>query len=280
MTKTKKHYLWTKLNARLLLINANNEANYNWIFVPGGPGLGSEYLDELTKLLHLPGTVWHFDFPDDGSNVITINTKPKNFRIWSQALIEAVSALNNVILVTHSFSGMLALSIPELENLLSGLVLMDSAPDKSWQQAFQQYVLTHPLATAEIKNKIYTENQSNEALKEAVIAGASYCVTTNGLKKFIATIRKLPINYKSYEWYTKNFHSTYKFKWIPKDIPTLIFAGDHDHITPLKPFSEKKQFIRKNILIAEITNAGHYPWIENLTQVKELFNQYCKILLR
>lgn len=70
----KKHYLWTKLKARLLFISANNKASYNWIFVPGGPGLGSEYLLNLIELLHLPGIVWQFDFPGDGSNITTNDT--------------------------------------------------------------------------------------------------------------------------------------------------------------------------------------------------------------
>lgn len=278
----KKHYLWTNLKARLLLVSAKNRAayTYNWIFVPGGPGLGSEYLTELTSILHLPGNVWLFDFPDDGSNLINENPTSKNFRNWSKALIDTVGTLNDVILVTHSFSGMLALATPELENLLAGLVLMDSAPDKSWQQIFQQYATEHSLSTAERKNKIYSEKPSNKALKDGVIAGASYCVTAKGLKKFIATIKKLPINYKSYEWHTKNFHSTYRFKWVPKNIPVMIFAGDQDHITPLKVFLENKQFIRKNIFIEKIVNAGHYPWIENPARVKALFNQYCKLLPR
>jgi len=272
----KKNYLWTKSKARLLFINSNGKANYNWIFIPGGPGLGSEYLNNLTSLLNLPGTVWHFDFPSDGSNIVVDNQE--QFTNWSDALIEAVCSLNNVILVTHSFSGMLALSTPKLENLLDGLILMDSSPDKSWQKYFQQYVSTHPIEDAEVKLKIYYKNFSNNALKDFVISGAPYCVCPKGLKQYISIAKNLPFNYKSYEWYDKHFHPTYKAKWAPKKIPTLIFSGDNDHITPLELFEKIKKFRNKNIVIAGVKNAGHYPWIENPRQVAALFKKYCSRL--
>lgn len=272
----KKNYLWTKSKARLLLISSNNKSNYNWVFIPGGPGLGSEYLDQLTNLLFLPGSIWHFDFPGDGSNIITDNAKP--FKNWPKALIEAICALNNVILVTHSFSGMFALTMPELENLITGLVLMDAAPNKSWQKCFQQYQTMHPLPEAEKKLKIYNKKRSNNTLKDFVIAGATYCVCSKGLKRYISIARGLSFNYKAYEWHTKNFHPTYKAKWVPKKIPTLIFAGDSDHITPLSLFMKIKKFRRKTISIAEIKNAGHYPWIENPRQVIAIFKKYSKKL--
>lgn len=269
----KKKYLWTKSKARLLLISANNKANYNWIFVPGGPGLGSEYLHQLTNLLHLPGTVWHFDFPGDGSNVVS---NRKRFTNWSKGLLEAIRMLENVILVTHSFSGMFALTIPGLEYLLHGLVLMDSSPNKKWQKYFQEYVAAHKIEEAEIKLNLYYKNRSNTTLRDFVIAGAPYCVCPCGMKKYISIAKKLAFNYVAYEWHLKNFHPTYKAKWTPKNIPTLIFAGDNDHISPIMLFKKSKNFKRKNIVIAEVENAGHYPWIENPKKVIALFNKYSK----
>jgi hypothetical protein len=49
---------------------SSSAQDLNWIFIPGGPGLGSEALSGLTTLLSakIPGTIWHFDFPNDGSN--------------------------------------------------------------------------------------------------------------------------------------------------------------------------------------------------------------------
>lgn len=272
----KKSYLWTKLKARLQFISVNSEASYNWIFLPSA-GLGSEYLSTLTKDLNLPGTTWHLDFPGDGSNLTTDDAK--YFAHWSESLLEAVSALKNVILVAHSSGGMLALATPALEKLLSGLILISSAPNQSWQKNFQQYVKKHPLPKVIEKENIYIKHPSNKTLKEYVFAGAPYCSIENGLKRLLALYNSMTFNCAVSEWCTKHFYSTYEAKWIPKTIPTLIFSGDKDRITPLKLFSESKKFIHKNILLQEIKNAGHFPWIDNPRQTKALFKKYCQLFL-
>jgi hypothetical protein len=63
-----KSYVWTKLKARLQLIRVTPTANFNWLFLAGGPGLGSESLNPLTQSLNLPGAMWNLDLPGDGSN--------------------------------------------------------------------------------------------------------------------------------------------------------------------------------------------------------------------
>jgi hypothetical protein len=77
-------YLWTKLGSRLKRVRTTGKKNLNWIFVPGGLGLGSEAIAPLTSILKLPGTIWHLDLPGDGSN-------PRgSFKNLKPALLEAV----------------------------------------------------------------------------------------------------------------------------------------------------------------------------------------------
>ena len=57
-------------------------------------------------------------------------------------------------------------------------------------------------------------------------------------------------------------------------MPTLIFGGECDHITPLSLFSESKEFRRKNILIREVKDASHFPWYDNPEVVKQLFEEF------
>lgn len=265
-------YLWTELNARLQLISTTKGANYNWLFLPGGPGLGSESLHELTKLLHLPGTIWHLDLPGDGSNVTANNAQ--SFSHWSQALVQATQALDNVILVAHSTGGMYALSTPELQDNLEGLVLMNSAPDASWQQEFMQHVAAHPLPAVQALQKIYTQNPTNQTLKEITIASASYFFTGNNFEQKTAFLETLPYNHQVCDWSAEHFDQTYKARWIPKKIPTLIFAGQNDFITPLKLFTQSKEFERDNIVIKSIDHAGHFPWLENPGDVIIAFKEY------
>ncbi|MGB6976522.1 MAG: alpha/beta hydrolase, partial [Gammaproteobacteria bacterium] len=204
----KKNYLWTKLKARLEFIRVERGENYNWLFLPGGPGLGSESLNKLTQILYLPGIIWHLDLPGDGSNLITDDGQ--YFSHWFETLLEAVGALENVILVAHSTGGMYALATPGLEKKLVGLILMDSAPNSTWQQKFMEYVKKHPLAEVERWQKIYAENPNNEALKKLTLASSPYLFTTEGLKKDISFLETLPINYKACEWSALNFDNTYE----------------------------------------------------------------------
>jgi pimeloyl-ACP methyl ester carboxylesterase len=87
---------------------------YTWLFLPGGPGLGSAYLESLCLSLDLPGTTLLIDFPKDGTNTEGL----LNFSYWKKGLIDLLGNYDQPILVTHSFSGMFALDTPELEPLL------------------------------------------------------------------------------------------------------------------------------------------------------------------
>ena len=71
----------------------------NWIFLPGGPGLGSESLKDLIHVLYLEnyqisGNVWLLDLPGDGSNTTSDNAK--SFQYWQPALIEAIETVKEV----------------------------------------------------------------------------------------------------------------------------------------------------------------------------------------
>ncbi|MGQ3888993.1 alpha/beta fold hydrolase [Legionella sp. CNM-1927-20] len=271
-----KSYLWTSLHARLQLIQTTLDASFNWLFLPGGPGLGSESLAPLTALLKLPGNIWHLDLPGDGSNLTANDTEA--FANWSEALIEAVSALENVILVAHSTGGMYALATPELENRLTGLVLMSSAPNSSWHQFFMKYVQNNPIAEAEKLHEIYARNPTNASLKKLTILSAPYLFTKEGLAKNLSFLEDLPYNFRTCEWSAQHFDSVYKAKWFPKKLPTLIFAGEKDYVTPLHLFTQAKNFQRENITIRTIEHAAHFPWIENPKQVIEVFKDYVQQL--
>lgn len=267
-----KSYLWTKLKARLQLIRSTPGANFNWIFLAGGPGLGSESLNPLTQLLNLPGTMWNLDLPGDGSNLTSDD--PQHFSHWSEALVESINALDHVILVAHSTGGMFALATPALQDLLTGLVLMDSAPDASWQLLFMDVVTQNPIPEVERLHKLYAENPSNELLKRITILSSSYLFTESGLNNDLSFFESLPYNFEVCEWSAQNFDQSYKAKWIPKNIPTLIFAGEKDSVTPLSLFIEAVDFQHPNILLRKIEDAAHFPWIENPKKVVAVFEEY------
>jgi pimeloyl-ACP methyl ester carboxylesterase len=268
--------IYTPLKARLRLVKSNIAKPYNWIFLPGGPGLGSESLALLTNGLDLPGSMWHLDLPNDGSNVL--DDSDSYFEHWPAALIEAVKTLDRVILVAHSTGGMYALATPPLKEILHGFVIMDSAPDASWQASFMRYVNQHPLSEAQRLQTIYGAHPTNEHLKQLTIASLPYLVAADKISSVTSFFEHLPYNVKACEWSAQHFDQTYKSQWVPDAIPTLIFAGDQDHITPLDLFVQARKFHHENIVLETIDQAGHYPWIENMGQVALVFKEFCKRL--
>jgi len=263
-----KNNLLTPSGARLQLIKASGKKNLHWLFLPGGPGLGSESLNLLFNSLELPGSLWRLDLPGDGSN--TTQNNYESFSHWKDALVEAVRQFEHVILVAHSTGGMYALSTPELEELLDGLVLLDSAPNATWQESFGNF----PIPQLASLQEQYVKNPNNELLKEITIACAPYLFTEKGIEIGRKMLESLPYNFESHLWSDRYFDHTYHAKWIPKTIPTLIISGEQDLITPLKLFSETKEFHRDNIKIKSIKNAGHFPWIENSGGVAKEFKEF------
>jgi pimeloyl-ACP methyl ester carboxylesterase len=271
-----KQYLWTLDGGRLQYQSAHLNSEMNWIFIPGGPGLGSEALASLTALLKdkIPGVIWHFDLPNDGSNVL----KDKPISNWRASIVQATKAFNRVILVAHSTPGMYVQTMPELEGILHGLVLIGSAPDSSWQKSFAAYCKhnTTPLITE--AEKKYIAHPNDENLRSLLIAAAKNCfISEKSLLDGTALFKKIPVNHAASEQASKHFDAEkYIANWVPKNMPTLITTGSMDHITPLNLYSNHANYQRKNILIREISDAGHYPWFENPTQVMQVFQEYAE----
>lgn len=257
--------LKTTSQARLRQVKSS-EGITNWIFLPGGPGLGSESILPLLNILDLPGTFWLLDLPGDGSNTDGVFSK------WPKALLESANQLDHVVLAAHSTGGMYALSLPELEPLLDGLVLLDSSPNAKWQDVFNEAMQKMPLPELEALHLAYVKNPNNENLKALTVASSPYLFTKEGLAAGKKLLESLPYSYKTCVWSEKHFDSTYKAKWIPK-IPTLILAGEKDLLTPLTLFSDDNRFSRSNIILKSIKGAGHFPWIENPRDVAEALKE-------
>lgn len=272
--KTKS--LYTHSKARLTKIKST-DGIYNWLFLSGGPGLGSESLATLTNMLELPGNIWHLDLPGDGSN--TTNNDEKYFANSSQALLEATACFTNVIFVAHSTGGMYALATKGLEDNLDGLVLLDSAPDSSWQKAYQKFMenIILPQSIHDLLVE-FENNPTDELLKEITLAIMPYYLPKKSINKTIAAFKNLPFNCRSHHWSAENFDDTYQYQWVPQKIPTLILSGDSDPITPLELFQQHPAFQRPNIKIQSISQSGHFPWFDNPKETINAFQTYSQTL--
>lgn len=264
--------LWSKEGARLRQVKHNLDSNYNWVFLPGGPGMGSEYFEPLVQQLNLPGTIWLLDMPGDGSN--RLGGKVIDYNKWSDYLPDAITKLSNVILVAHSFGGMLTLASPELKGKLAGLVLIDTAPNNQWMQTSAKYS-TEAMAQAQKK---YLASPSDENFKQVTLTMAPLFFLKKDQQQGKKLLQNLPYNHKPFDWAIKDFDAGYDAQWIPQNMPLLIIMGDKDILTPVSLFKQDARFNKKNIQIKILTDAAHFSLVGQEKRINQLLLNYLKSL--
>lgn len=247
---------------------------YTWIFLPGGPGLGSEYLHPLCDFLKLPGTTLLVDFPKDGTN----NEGIINFSYWKKGLIDLVSAYKNPILVVHSFSGMFALDTPELAPLLSGLVLMNTTTSNTFFEHVNAMREQYQLPDLVPEAAKYHLNPSTETYRNFWQTYKHYCFTAEELSHAEQMMPLLAFNHLPYQYAIEHFFIDYQYRWVP-EIPTLTIAGEQDFICPPDAFTANEEFKQKYILNRVIPKAGHCSWILKMEQVKHCFEEFLSSLV-
>ena len=262
--------LYTKSGYKVCLQSVNPGIPVHWLFLPGGPGFGSESFSDLGMKLNLPGNVWYVDYPNDGSNQIC---KENNFKLWRDGLIELLGAFDHVVLVTHSFSGMFVLSEKRVEARIEGLVLMNTAPNAGWMKEIPRQAKKYNLPDVSKLQSQYQSNPTNELFKDLTIACAQYFFSKSALDQGKKLLEGLPYSHPSYDWAGKFFHPNYEAAFIPRSIPTLIIGSELDHITPLNLFMEDERWHCKNITIECLKGEGHFPWTSGMLNIKRCFEE-------
>ncbi|MFT4059643.1 MAG: alpha/beta hydrolase [Legionella sp.] len=246
--------------------------DYHWLFFPGGPGLGSEYLMELCQKLKLPGSISLIDFPKDGTNTYG----ELNLQHWKEGLVDLVRSLEKPIIVAHSFSGMFTLSVPELEPHLAGVILMNTTTTNTFYPHVSAMQQKHQLPDLVPAASQYHLSPSNEAYKEFWQTYKYYCFTAKELAESEKMLSLFAYNNNSYYFAIENFYTDYQCQWSPKVIPAMTIAGENDFICPPRIFSDDERFQSPNILNKIVANGGHCPWIMYLQRVQECFDDFIK----
>lgn len=242
----------------------------NWLFLPGGPGIGSESLHELVDGLDLPGSAWMVDLPGDGSNRVA---QSDPFARWPQVLLEALDVLSDCIYVGHSTGGMYLLSVPELEARLRGLVLISSAPDATWHPRYVTMTQAHPLPEFDAAAETFAKDGTLERLRELVVASAPWNFTSKGLEAGRDLLSRMPYNLDAVTWSDEHFDHVYAAKWWPASLPTLILGGAEDRIVDQRLW-EDPRFRTPNITHTRIEGGGHFPWIDAPEPVRKAFASF------
>lgn len=228
------------------------------IFLPGGPGLGSEYWQDFIENAASLENRIILDYPGDGSNTqpanqITINN-------WQTGLLDLVQQYSNPILVAHSFGGMLALSIPELENYLHGIVLLNTAPCNDQGKHLIHSRHNYGLPDFEEEYNDFLSCPCAEHWQYFIESYVPYFFTKDELIQGTVIVEQLSLSWYSYS-ISERFYESYKAQWTPQHIPCLIIDSSLDYICNPTAFIKKQEFNRPNIQHSTILNAGHFPWL-------------------
>ena len=122
---------------------------------------------------------------------------------------------------------------------------------------------------------VFYQAPSQDTFTQALLACAPYYFTTAALAKGKELFKRLPFNYHATEWWLKKASAiNFTAQWIPENVKTLIIGASHDYVTPFSLFEKDKRFHRGNIMLTKITDAGHFPWFEQMTTVKQAFNNF------
>lgn len=244
-------------------------ATYNWLFLPAGPGLGSDYLIEFCKKLNLPGSISVVDFPKDGTNT----QGELSIQHWRLGLIDLLQSVQNPILVAHSFSGMFVMCFPEIEQYLTGLVLMNTTTRNSFFEQVSAMKEKHNLPDLVPAASQYHLQPNHDTYKEFWQTYKYYCFTAEEKAEGEKMISLLAFNNEAYHYMIEHFYEHYMCRWAPETIPTLTISSENDFICPPQIFLQDARFQRNNILNKLISKAGHCPWLLYLAEVQRCFDE-------
>ncbi|MFJ4277560.1 alpha/beta fold hydrolase [Streptomyces massasporeus] len=262
---------WTRSGVRLRRVS-EREGRWNWLFVPGGPGLGAESVAGLALTVEVPGTTWLVDLPGDGSNRGVPQVPARPYEHWPTVLAEAARLLDDVVMVGHSTGGMFMLSCPELEGQLTGMALVSSAPHAGWRETFAQWAGTHPLAGLAEAADAYGQDPNDETLRLLTLAAAEWNFTPEGLAAGRALLDGLPYCHEAVAWADAQFDAMYQALWEPhKGLPALVVSGAEDHVVDQGLWGDDPAFGRPHVLRRTIEGAAHFPWVENPRAVRAAF---------
>lgn len=269
-----RQFFYDEDRVRYELVQTNGRKSYNWLFLPGGPGMDSSYFHNLIDLLDLPGNVWLIDLPGSGTNA----KGEDDFNRWFEIFPRVIQRFSNPVLVGHSFGGEFSLLFPELEQKLKGFVILHSSPSL-WAEAAVDYAKQFNYPSFDDEIGAFAANPSVETFRAALNVCMPYYFPPEGMeagKKFFADTS---IHYQACLWWLqKATEMQFSATWIPEKVPTLIIGGKYDCMCPYTLFQNDPRFDRDNMTHLLIKNGGHFSWLDNPKAIQKAFAKFVREL--
>lgn len=270
------NYLYDRNGVRYELYQTNAGRPFNWLLFPGGAGVDSSYLRSLVDVLNLPGNVWLIDFPGNGDN-ISANFSG-NFDEWFSIFPQIIRRFDNPVIVGHSFGGMFPLLFPELEKMVRGCAILNSAP-KMWHQEAVVYAKQFDLPDFNVEIQAFMQHPNQQTFQAALGACMPYYFPKKTLESGKQWLLSIPFPYLPALWWQETvMESNFSATWIPQSVPTLIIGGKYDCMCPFSLFQKDARFQRPNIELCFIEDAGHISWRDNPAAVRGAFDRLIALL--
>jgi pimeloyl-ACP methyl ester carboxylesterase len=268
------NYFYDEDHVRYELYQSNGGKAFNWLFLPGGPGVDSSYFRSLIDQLDLPGNVWLIDLPGNGTN----EQGTIDYDHWFEIYPKVIRRFDHSILVGHSFGGMFPLLFPELEECLDGFVVLNSAPCL-WKEEAVSYAKQFDLPDFSQEVEKFILNPTQETFATGLDACMPYYFPKRTLEKGRALFLKIPTRYQAACWWLqKSMELNFDAKWIPQKVPTFIIGSKFDCICPHHLYQNDQRFHRSNVKFFFVEDAGHFIWIDNLEATQKIFNEIISTL--
>jgi len=240
----------------------------NWMLIPGGPGMGPEYLSELFGRLDLKGSVWTFDILEADRRSLSDEEIVAG---WKRSLLKAAETLKPALIFGHSFGGMLALSTKGLEKHIAGLILADSDP-VDWLKDCADPPI--PKSETAPWGKKFDDAPSDSLYRDFFLAIAPYYFSQECLRAGRDLIGRNSYSYRAFLAGNNEFFPSYGMAIDLRPIPVFCLAGEHDLITPMGVYQRSAQFKEKaDARYFSIPGGGHFPWVENFQEVSSVLQR-------
>jgi pimeloyl-ACP methyl ester carboxylesterase len=225
------------------------------IFFPGGPGLSWHCFEKLIRSLEVDCNIYGINYTQTSSN------EPSYFDELQLELTLLLKTIPNPILVTHSFSSMFVLSLLQLPPL-KGLVLISPAINNSYLIDLPQRIKTYTHFDGTKIAANFWMNPSDNSYSDYFKGLLPYYFRPDYIEDGLSMLDQCDFAHLPYVLCIQHFFQTFTKSYTP-EVPTLIIAGDDDHICPPSLFKDSLIFKGNNVQVAIIPDAGHFPWIDS-----------------
>ncbi len=254
------------------------------LFIHGGPGLGSTYLEKHFEELNQDFRIIHYDQRNSGRSKLTMDST----KISLDEFLKDIDALRQfynceqLALISHSWGGLIAMQYAlQYPHRVSHLILINSVTANSDINAQANTRLVNSFSTDDLEARTQImrtaafRNENPLAYEELMLIGFSYQFSN---RNFVRELKLgLPDDFGK---------KSSQLRYLSQDLGTFNFTDDLQQLTvptmmlyglddPLTSFAINNLAPAiPNTTVQVIDHAGHFPFIENEEEVLSAIREF------